>query len=111
MAEAQTKIAELTGRIETARAKLKIGDGAMIDIENASLDDVHAHTDVMHENIIELLLGLDDVISSFSKILTRCAIRLTGKILLVILFARNQTVCAKSVCALPRSTTHCRTLF
>ena len=67
MAEAQTKIAELTGRIETARAKLKIGDGAMIDIENASLDDVYAHTDVMNENIIELLVGLDDVISSFSK--------------------------------------------
>jgi hypothetical protein len=47
--------------------QLKVGDCAMIDIENASLDDVHAHTDVMHENIIELLLGLDDVISSFSK--------------------------------------------
>ena len=67
MAEAQTKIAALTGRIETARAKLKVGDGAMIDIENASLDDVYAHTDVMNENIIELLVGLDDVISSLSK--------------------------------------------
>jgi hypothetical protein len=67
VAEAQTKIAALTGRIETARAKLKVGDGAMIDIENASLDDVYAHTDVMNENIIELLVGLDDVISSLSK--------------------------------------------
>ena len=67
VAEAQTKIAELTGRIETARAKLKVGDDAMIDIENASLEDVHAHTDVMNANIAELIMGLDDVTSGFSK--------------------------------------------
>ena len=30
VAEAQTKIAELPGRIETARAKLKVGDDAMM---------------------------------------------------------------------------------
>jgi chromosome segregation ATPase len=67
VAEAQSKIAELTGRIETARAKLKAGDDAMIDIENASLEDVHAHTDVMNANIAELIMGLDDVTSGFSK--------------------------------------------
>jgi len=67
VAEAQTKIAELTGRIETARAKLKVGDDAMFDIENASLEDVHAHTDVMNANIAELIMGLDDVTSGFSK--------------------------------------------
>jgi chromosome segregation ATPase len=67
VAEAQSKIAELTGRIETARAKLKAGDDAMIDIENASLEDVHAHTDVMNANIAELIMGLDDVTSAFSK--------------------------------------------
>ena len=111
VAEAQTKIAELTGRIETARAKLKIGDGAMVDIENASLDDVHAHTDVMHENIIELLLGLDDVISSFSKNFDEMCNKTGRENFVGNFFARNQTVCAKSVCALPRSTTHCRTLF
>ena len=67
VAEAQSKIAELTGRIETARAKLKAGDDAMIDIENASLEDVHAHTDVMNANIAKLIMGLDDVTSAFSK--------------------------------------------
>jgi hypothetical protein len=46
VAEAQAKIAELTGRIETARAKMDSGDDIAIDIENASLEDVHAHTQV-----------------------------------------------------------------
>ena len=64
---AQAKISELTSRIETARSKLKTGDDAMIDIENANLDDVHAHTDVMNANIAELIMGLDDVTSAFSK--------------------------------------------
>ena len=67
MAEAQSKIAELTGWIKTAREKLKVDDDAMIDIENASLEDVHAHTDVMNANIAVLIMGLDDVTSGFSK--------------------------------------------
>lgn len=67
VASAQAKIAELTSRIETARSKMKSGDDAMIDIENATLDDVHAHTDVMNANIAELIMGLDDVTSAFSK--------------------------------------------
>ena len=67
VAEAQAKIAELTSRIESARSKIKSGDDAMIDIENATLDDVHAHTEVMNANIAELIMGLDDVTSAFSK--------------------------------------------
>ena len=67
VAEAQSKIAELTSRIETARAKLKTGDDVMIDIENASLEDVHAHTDIMNANIAELIMGLDDVTAGFSR--------------------------------------------
>ncbi|UYV37522.1 hypothetical protein N4R57_21795 [Rhodobacteraceae bacterium D3-12] len=67
VAEAQSKIAELTSRIETARQKMKSGDDIAIDIENASLDDVHAHTDLMNANIAELIMGLDDVTSAFSK--------------------------------------------
>ena len=39
---AQAKIAELTSRIEVARQKIKTGDDVDIDIENATLDDVHA---------------------------------------------------------------------
>ena len=67
VAEAQAKIAELTSRIESARSKIKSGDDAMIDIENATLDDVHARTEVMNANIAELIMGLDDVTSAFSK--------------------------------------------
>ncbi|MCV2893628.1 hypothetical protein [Lentibacter sp. XHP0401] len=65
--EAQAKIAELTGRIETARAKMASGEDIAIDIENASLDDVHAHTELMNANIAELIMGLDDVTSAFSQ--------------------------------------------
>ncbi|MCV2871849.1 hypothetical protein OEZ71_06025 [Defluviimonas sp. WL0050] len=64
---AQAKISELTSRIETARQKLKTGDDVSIDIENATLDDVHAHAEIMNANIAELIMGLDDVTAGFSK--------------------------------------------
>ena len=67
VAKAQSKISELTSRIETARAKLESGDDIAIDIENASLEDVHAHTEAMNANIAELIMGLDDVTAAFSK--------------------------------------------
>ena len=64
---AQSKISELTSRIETARTKMESGDDIALDIENASLEDVHAHTEQMNANIAELIMGLDDVTSGFSK--------------------------------------------
>ncbi|MGB0905782.1 MAG: hypothetical protein ACPGVJ_12870, partial [Mangrovicoccus sp.] len=67
VAEAQAKIAELSSQIETARVKMSSGTDISIDIENASLDDVHAHADAMNGNIAELILGLDDVTAGFSK--------------------------------------------
>ena len=67
VAQAQAKIQELTTRIETARSKMKTGDDVALDIENATLDDIHAHTDVMNANIAELIMGLDDVTAAFSK--------------------------------------------
>ncbi|MBT0959359.1 hypothetical protein IV417_18365 [Alphaproteobacteria bacterium KMM 3653] len=67
VADAQGKIAELTSRIETARSKLDAGEDISIDIENASLADVHAHTDMMNANIAELIMGLDDVTAGFSQ--------------------------------------------
>ena len=65
--EAQAKIAELTSRIQTARDKMKAGTDIELDIENATLEDVHAHTEVMNANIAELIMGLDDVTAGFSK--------------------------------------------
>jgi len=67
VAEAQSKISELTSRIETARQKMAAGTDISVDIENASLEDVHAHTELMNANIAELIMGLDDVTSAFSK--------------------------------------------
>ena len=67
VAEAQAKISELTSRIEATRAKLKSGDDVSIDIENATLDDVHKHAEIMNANIAELIMGLDDVTAGFSK--------------------------------------------
>jgi hypothetical protein len=67
VAKSQADIEALTSRIETARSKISAGENADIDIENATLEDVHAHTEVMNANIAELIMGLDDVTSAFSK--------------------------------------------
>lgn len=67
VAEVQSKISELTSRIETARTKMEAGQDISLDIENATLDDVHAHTELMNANIAELIMGLDDVTSGFSQ--------------------------------------------
>ncbi|MGJ8560780.1 MAG: hypothetical protein ACSHX3_11130 [Litorimonas sp.] len=67
VAEAQSKISELSSRIDTARSKMSQGTDISLDIESASLDDVHAHTDLMNANIAELIMGLDDVTAGFSK--------------------------------------------
>ncbi len=64
---AQSKIAELTSAIETARTKLEAGEDISIDIENATLEDVHSHTELMNANIAELIMGLDDVTAGFSQ--------------------------------------------
>ncbi len=66
VAAAQAKISALTGRIEAARSRLDAGEAA-IDIENATLEDVHKHTDLMNANIAELIMGLDDVTAGFSR--------------------------------------------
>lgn len=64
VAAAQAKISAMTETIEKARAKLD--EGVAIDVENATLEDVHKHTEVMNANIAELIMGLDDVTSAFS---------------------------------------------
>ncbi len=63
----QAKIEAVTSRIEQARARIDAGEESGIDIETATLEDVHAHTEVMNANIAELIMGLDDVTSAFSK--------------------------------------------
>lgn len=65
--ESQQKITEVTSRIEAARSGIEAGDATGIDIENATLEDVHAHNETMNANIAELIMGLDDTTAAFSK--------------------------------------------
>ena len=65
VATAQAKISAITQRIEVARSKL--GSDDSFDVETATLEDVRKHTDLMNANIAELIMGLDDVTSGFSK--------------------------------------------
>lgn len=67
VAQVQSKISDLSGKIDAARQKIDTDQNISIDIENASLDDVHAHAEVMNANIAELIMGLDDVTSQFSS--------------------------------------------
>lgn len=67
VANAQAQISQLTTRIEAARAKMAAGTDVTIEIENATLDDVHAQTDAMNANIAELIMGLDDVTAGFQQ--------------------------------------------
>jgi hypothetical protein len=67
VAEARMKMQALTGRIDEVRSKMEAGQDISIDIENATLDDVNKHTDLMNANIAELIMGLDDVTAAFSK--------------------------------------------
>ena len=66
VAEAQARISAITDRIEAGRKRLEAGEAA-IDIENATLEEVHKHTDLMNANIAELIMGLDDVTAGFSR--------------------------------------------
>src|SRR5690606_13680078 len=54
-------------QLEASRQKLASGDEISVEIENASLEDVHRHTEAMNANIAELIMGLDDVTAGFSK--------------------------------------------
>ncbi len=65
VAQTQASISEISGKINAARQKLVAGEE--IDIENATLEDVHTHTEAMNANIAELIMGLDDVTAGFSK--------------------------------------------
>lgn len=67
VANAQAQISQLTTRIEAARAKMAAGTDVTIEIENATLNDVHAQTDAMNANIAELIMGLDDVTAGFQQ--------------------------------------------
>lgn len=88
--QSQAKVAELTSRIEDARSKMGQGQDIAIDIENASLDDVHAHTDLMNANIAELIMGLDDVTAGFQTDFDELRSK-TGMETFIGIFSRNRS--------------------
>ncbi|MDA9207918.1 hypothetical protein N9O61_03440 [Octadecabacter sp.] len=88
--EAQSKISELTSRIETAREKMAQGTDIAVDIENATLDDVHAHTELMNANIAELIMGLDDVTAGFQSDFDQMRSK-TGMEKLIGIFSRGKS--------------------
>ena len=63
----KAKISSVTSQLDTAREKIEAGEDIGFDIENATLDDVQAHADLMNANIAELIMGLDDTTAAFSK--------------------------------------------
>ncbi|MBU3030314.1 hypothetical protein [Paracoccus marinaquae] len=63
---AQGKISEMTAALDRATARADVAE-MPIDVANATLADVHAHTEAMNANIAELIMGLDDVTAGFSK--------------------------------------------
>lgn len=67
VAAAQSKITEMTARVEALQARAAAGQDIAFDIENATLADVHKHTEAMNANIAELIMGLDDVTAGFSR--------------------------------------------
>lgn len=101
VAKAQAKMSELSTRIETARTKLDKGQDITIDIENASLDEVHAHSALMNANIAEMILGLDDVTAGFSKEFDAMRSKPAGKKSSVFFQSDAPKPCAKSAFAPP----------
>ena len=67
VAKSQADIAQVTAQIEATRARIDAGADTGIDVETATLEDVHAHTEVMNANIAELIMGLDDITAAFSR--------------------------------------------
>lgn len=63
---AQEKIAEMSAALDRATARADMAE-LPLDVANATLADVHAHTEAMNANIAELIMGLDDVTAGFSR--------------------------------------------
>lgn len=66
VAETQKKISELGSRFDQV-SRADAATMPAIDIATATLSEVNQHTEVMNANIAELIMGLDDITSGFSR--------------------------------------------
>ncbi|MCF3972533.1 hypothetical protein [Paracoccus salsus] len=89
VATAQGKIAEMTAALDRVAARAETAE-LPVDVANATLADVHAHTEAMNANIAELIMGLDDVTAGFSKDFEELRSK-TGWESLVGIFARGKS--------------------
>lgn len=85
--QAQASRSQVIGKLDKMSAVTD--PSQMIDIENADLEAVHAHTATMNANIAELIMGLDDVTSSFQGEFTKMKSQSTGEKLIGILFRQK----------------------
>ncbi|HMB47938.1 MAG TPA: hypothetical protein VKN63_06640 [Afifellaceae bacterium] len=74
MKEAETQVRQSKERLESLTKSFDAIEQAVgseteiaLDIDNASLEDVNAHNEAMSHSIAELIIGLDDVTSGFSR--------------------------------------------
>lgn len=90
LAVTQDKIAQVGTTLDRlARADASAAAPAL-DIANATLADVHKHSEAMNANIAELIMGLDDVTAGFSKDFEQMRSK-TGWESLVGVFARGKS--------------------
>ncbi|QCO56191.1 hypothetical protein EOK75_10910 [Pseudorhodobacter turbinis] len=64
--ESQDQVAKVQTKISAITSQIEAGD-TTIDVETATLEDVHQHTELMNANIADLIMGLDDVTAGFSR--------------------------------------------
>ena len=64
---AKEKTATISSAFEQAESASENTLEVEIDIDNATLEDVHQHNEAMNANIAELIIGLDEVTAAFSK--------------------------------------------
>jgi hypothetical protein len=65
--ESRQKLESLSKSFDTVEQAVGSESDIAIDIENATLEDVHAHNEAMSHSIAELIIGLDEVTSGFSR--------------------------------------------
>lgn len=87
---ATSQIAKVSTLFKEAEKRALSGGEIGIDIDTATLDDVHEHNETMNANIAELIIGLDEVTAGFSKDFDLLRER-TGWETLVAVFARNKS--------------------
>jgi len=65
--QSEERLASLTRSFDAVEQAVGSDSDVAIDIDNATLEDVHAHNETMNQSVAELIIGLDDVTSGFSR--------------------------------------------